>query len=105
MDQYCGNVGSIFFAQDVRPPRMSFTVILSTSDPLISSSSCTAFWESLPSLQITYTGGEKHTDLSQSGHMDGNKLESEFALDSTCKLEEHREHTPGLIVIFNTSFI
>lgn len=59
-------MGSIVFAQAMRPPQMSFTVIASTSDPLIFSITCTAFWDSLPSLQITYTGQSRQmfADLS-----------------------------------------
>lgn len=54
-------MGSIVVAQAMRPPQMSFTATEATSDPLIFSSTCTAFWESLPSLQITNTGQSRQT--------------------------------------------
>lgn len=43
MHQYCGKEGSILVAQAMRPPQMSLTVMLSTSEPLIFSITCTAF--------------------------------------------------------------
>lgn len=52
-------MGSIVFAQAMRPPEMSFIVTASTSEPLIFSRTRTAFWESLPCLQITYTAAGK----------------------------------------------
>lgn len=81
LSQYWGKEGSIFWAQAISPPQMFFAVTQSTSEPDILSKTWTAFWESLPSLQITYTAVWKHKQI---------KLMSSFNF-----LASHRISTSG----------